>query len=319
MAAILLFETGDVLAEVEWLRSLAFTADSNLYVPPSSADQAGFLALADALWADEESLAVSLAVSLADALGDEVVRFTDNISGRRFLGTRERLMGGAQTLGWSSYFLQPAVQRDALLEVPHGRFELHSEELGARRFRDSGARGFLMAGAHRQANGPGSADMADQSSSIVQQAQASWIGADAGTTSFQVSDSLLSGVSSSTSLVPYGAIWLYRADGSDQGSAWRAFDFAASGWASGAAQLGYGDGDEATVVPSGPSGASFITTYFRRDFNLADPAALERLDLSVIRDDGVVVYLNGQEVLRNNIGANPQLQHGGHHGHRRRR
>jgi hypothetical protein len=427
MAATLLFETGDFLAEVERLRSLTFTADSNLYVPPSSADQAGFLALADALWANEESLAVTL----ADALGYEVVRFTDSVSGRRFLGTRERLVGGAQSLGWGSYFLQPAFQRDALLEVPHVRFDLHSEELGARSFRDSGARGFLMAGAHRHANGPGSADVAHQSSSIFQQVHASWIGADArtdtwqvhgfaaanhalpsgtdavlsngdgsvsaevlaldaaltslghlsyayntladgsatnlavndgvagtgfsslggttnvqgqlsrarggrfihaefeqslrftaaerlqaaaaltqaiaGTSSFQVSASLLSGVSSSTSLVPFGAVWLYRADGSDQGSAWRAFDFAASGWASGAGQLGYGDGDEATVVPSGPSGAFFITTYFRRDFNLADPAALERLDLSVIRDDGVVVYLNGQEVLRNNIGANPSF------------
>ena len=44
---------------------------------------------------------------------------------------------------------------------------------------------------------------------------------------------------------------------------------------------------------------------FRREFELTDPAGVSQLDLSVIRDDGVVVYLNGTEVLRNNIGADP--------------
>ena len=92
---------------------------------------------------------LNLAVALADSLNYEVVRYTDSLSGRRFLGTRERLVGGAQTRGWGSYFLQPAFQRDALVEVPHVRFDLHSEELGARSFRDSGARGFLLAGGDR--------------------------------------------------------------------------------------------------------------------------------------------------------------------------
>jgi hypothetical protein len=43
-------------------------------------------------------------------------------------------------------------------------------------------------------------------------------------------------------LVPLGAAWRYRADGSNQGSAWRAPGFDDSGWAQGPAELGYGDG-----------------------------------------------------------------------------
>ena len=53
-------------------------------------------------------------------------------------------------------------------------------------------------------------------------------------------------------LVSAGASWRYLDDGSDQGSAWRNPGFDDTGWASGAAQLGYGDGDEATMVGYGP-------------------------------------------------------------------
>lgn len=130
-------------------------------------------------------------------------------------------------------------------------------------------------------------------------------GASTAADGFQVSGRQLRAVLASTSLVPFGSTWLYRADGSNQGTAWRNLDFDASGWSSGAGQLGYGDGDETTVVPGGPSGAYYTTTYFRREFELTDPAGVTQLDLSVIRDDGVVVYLNGTEVLRNNIAANP--------------
>jgi hypothetical protein len=61
-------------------------------------------------------------------------------------------------------------------------------------------------------------------------------------------------------------------------------------------------GPRATVVSFGPnSGAKYITTYFRRAFVLADYAGFTSLDLRVMRDDGVVIYLNGTEVYRNNM------------------
>jgi len=106
----------------------------------------------------------------------------------------------------------------------------------------------------------------------------------------------------STALVPTGSTWRYLDDGSDQGTAWRQPEFDASGWASGPAQLGYGDGDEATVVSyRGDSGNKYITTYFRHSFDVEDASILKSLTLRVLRDDGAVVYLNGTEVFRTNM------------------
>ncbi|MBK8340718.1 MAG: metallophosphoesterase family protein [Flavobacteriales bacterium] len=103
-------------------------------------------------------------------------------------------------------------------------------------------------------------------------------------------------------LIPFGATWKYRDNGSNQGIPWRAIGFNDSGWASGPAELGYGDGDEATVVSYGPnSSAKYITTYFRKTLNIPDVNAYAGYLLSVKRDDGFVVYLNGTEVMRQNL------------------
>lgn len=67
------------------------------------------------------------------------------------------------------------------------------------------------------------------------------------------------------------SVWKYLDNGSDQGTAWRELDFNDSTWSSGNAQLGYGDGDETTVVSYGTSSSNkYITTYFRHSFSLED-------------------------------------------------
>jgi len=77
-----------------------------------------------------------------------------------------------------------------------------------------------------------------------------------------------------------------------------------SAWASGPAQLGYNGGHEATVVSYGGNASSkYITTYFRRHFDMGAPSTLTNLFVSVQRDDGVVVYVNGNEVFRDNMPA----------------
>ena len=90
-----------------------------------------------------------------------------------------------------------------------------------------------------------------------------------------------------------GSNWLYLDDGSDQGRAWRAPAFADGSWASGPAELGYGDGDEATVVNDGPNSNRYITTYFRREFAGADADQFRSLRLELVRDDGAV--MDGQK------------------------
>ncbi|RME93586.1 MAG: hypothetical protein D6766_07915, partial [Verrucomicrobia bacterium] len=103
-------------------------------------------------------------------------------------------------------------------------------------------------------------------------------------------------------LVAAGSVWRYRDTGTDLGTAWRAPDYDDSGWPSGPAQLGYGDGDEATVVSFGPDSRNkYRTTYFRHRFQVAGAASATELTLAVVRDDGIVVYLNGQEVMRDNM------------------
>lgn len=101
-------------------------------------------------------------------------------------------------------------------------------------------------------------------------------------------------------IVPRGSVWRYVDDGSNQGTAWRG-TFDDSKWKSGAAQLGYGDGDEKTVVGYGESpGSKYITTYFRQTFD-GHCIAAKTLNLRLLRDDGAVVYLNGLEVFRSNM------------------
>ncbi len=112
-------------------------------------------------------------------------------------------------------------------------------------------------------------------------------------------------------LIPLGATWKYLANGTNQGTAWRTVPFNDAAWPSGPAQLGYGggsvavptgEGDEATIVPFIDTDAVTIgiqknaTTYFRRTFNVADASVITALNLSMIYDDGGVVYINGQRV-----------------------
>jgi hypothetical protein len=103
-------------------------------------------------------------------------------------------------------------------------------------------------------------------------------------------------------LIPSGAVWRYLDDGSEPGPSWFATSFDASGWSNGPAQLGFGDGDEATRVrQTNSANGTNITFYFRHEFDLATTAGISNLVLRLIRDDGAVAYLNGTEVFRINM------------------
>jgi len=99
-----------------------------------------------------------------------------------------------------------------------------------------------------------------------------------------------------------GATWQYLDDGTLPDAAWSNTGFDDSGWSTGSAQLGYGDGDEATVIDFGPDANNkHITSYFRHNFNVDDPGKVIKLTLRMMRDDGAVVYINGTEVVRSNM------------------
>jgi PKD repeat protein len=102
--------------------------------------------------------------------------------------------------------------------------------------------------------------------------------------------------------VSTGADWKYLDDGSDQGTDWSGTGFDDSAWASGDAQLGYGDGDETTVISYGDDADNkHITAYFRKTFTVADAAKVIKLKVMMLRDDGAVLYINGNEAARSSM------------------
>ena len=108
--------------------------------------------------------------------------------------------------------------------------------------------------------------------------------------------------SMSSNLLVAGDSWKYLDTGTNLLSAWTTPGFNDSSWAAGPAQLGYGDGDEATVVSFGPDELDkYITTYFRKSFTVPDPSGFQSATLRIVRDDGAVIYLNGLEVGRQNM------------------
>lgn len=111
-------------------------------------------------------------------------------------------------------------------------------------------------------------------------------------------------------LAPRGGVWRFLDNGAAPSSTtWRGGGgFDDSMWKSGPAQLGYGDGDEKTLVSrafmdAGPDAAPIgsVTTYFRRFFTVTNAADFDQLTIRILRDDGAIVYLNGVEVVRTNM------------------
>lgn len=95
------------------------------------------------------------------------------------------------------------------------------------------------------------------------------------------------------------ATWRYLDTGTMPND-WYLPSFDDSAWPQGGAQLGYGDGDESTVIGWGPnSGQKYVTSWFRTKFLATAVPATLTLDL--VADDGAVVYVNGVEVVRDNM------------------
>ncbi|MCK4563061.1 MAG: lamin tail domain-containing protein, partial [Verrucomicrobia bacterium] len=106
------------------------------------------------------------------------------------------------------------------------------------------------------------------------------------------------------SLVNTGSTWRYWDNGALPASNWMTAQYSDSAWGEGSAELGYGDGDESTVLDYGPNAAQkYITTYFRKTFSCADASSVNSLALNLLRDDGAVIYLNGIELARHNMPA----------------
>lgn len=104
-------------------------------------------------------------------------------------------------------------------------------------------------------------------------------------------------------IVPFNSITNYddnfQVPPSQGALAWEDLNYNDNAWDSGFAELGYGDGDEATVVNT------VRTAYFRNEFTLPNLCNYSSIELTLIIDDGAVVYVNGVEVDRFNMPTGP--------------
>lgn len=77
---------------------------------------------------------------------------------------------------------------------------------------------------------------------------------------------------------------------------WVLNNFDDTSWQIGTYGLGYGDNDDATVVPNGT-----ISIFTRSKFTIEDLSVVEKLLLNIDYDDAYVAYINGVEISRENI------------------
>ena len=107
----------------------------------------------------------------------------------------------------------------------------------------------------------------------------------------------------SPAIINYTDVWKFLDDGSDQGTAWKATVFDDAPWNSGPAKLGFGNDLETTVISGGPVDNRYRTTYFRKTFSITNLAQYQSFVVNMMRDDGAIVYVNGVEVIRENMPA----------------
>jgi VCBS repeat-containing protein len=123
--------------------------------------------------------------------------------------------------------------------------------------------------------------------------------------------SALAGGTTTEELMPYKAPdWRYFDSlvlaSRNLGTAWRAEDFVENGdWKTGAGELGYGDGDEGTVINDNPdpafnaaAGDKFAAYYFRRPLTVVNAFNITGVEVSVIYDDAAAFYINGGAGIR---------------------
>jgi hypothetical protein len=97
--------------------------------------------------------------------------------------------------------------------------------------------------------------------------------------------------------LPFGSTWRYLDDDADPGEGWNTTGFDDSGWAEGPAPLGYGDGNEATVLAK--TVPSQHSVYFRRTIDLPGQPTAAAVTLRF--DDGYALWVNGTLVSQRHM------------------
>ena len=91
--------------------------------------------------------------------------------------------------------------------------------------------------------------------------------------------------------------WKYLEGTYEPDTNWRKLSFNDSLWSQGVGGVGYGDGDDSTLINP------VVSLYLRNIFTIVDTADIAEAILHVDYDDAFVAYLNDVEIARSNIGV----------------
>lgn len=106
-----------------------------------------------------------------------------------------------------------------------------------------------------------------------------------------------------TLLVTNGSSWKYLTGGVDPGPSWNLPGYSDSHWTNAApAPLGANaEGGVQTTIDIGPAANVYPALFFRHTFTVADASQFGNLIARLMRDDGAVVYLNGNVIVRDRV------------------
>jgi len=100
-------------------------------------------------------------------------------------------------------------------------------------------------------------------------------------------------------LMPDDEVWRYFKGTTNPPSSWKQLAFNDSSWSTGRTGIGYSDGDDRTTLNDMED--NYLAVFCRRKFTIDDIDEIDSLVLSVSLDDGMVVYVNNQEIQRVNM------------------
>ena len=97
-------------------------------------------------------------------------------------------------------------------------------------------------------------------------------------------------------IINFGSNWNYLAGPTEMPSNWNTIDFDDTGWFNGPSGIGYGDDDDITIIDP------VVSVYLRKTFQVENVEEIAYGLLHMDYDDGFIAYLNGMEVVRENMG-----------------
>ncbi|WP_164884556.1 fibrinogen-like YCDxxxxGGGW domain-containing protein [Leucobacter muris] len=100
-----------------------------------------------------------------------------------------------------------------------------------------------------------------------------------------------------------GDEWAYLFNAAGPSAGWTGISADTTGWSTGLAPFGWGHAGIATPL-SAPAPMPYAS-FYRKAFEVEDATRVESMEITTRADDGIVVYVNGTEVGRQNVSANP--------------